>query len=138
MSLYFNNIAKNLRRRNFVCDTSPSEVPSPDFLYELKDSLITKTESEFLSCIKSILPNGYFIQVQANLATTITRPQRNQLLNQMRLPQINSTQAKKAALLQPLYMALMTVHKYGLYEDSVITFPRENGLGVYLYLFFIE
>ena len=43
------------------------------FLYELKPSLVTKTEMEYLNCIKSILPESYLVQAQANLASFIVR-----------------------------------------------------------------
>lgn len=44
-----------------------------DFLYELKDSLVTETEMEYLECIKEVLPKGCQVQAQANLASFITR-----------------------------------------------------------------
>ena len=34
------------------------EIP---FLYELKESLVTDTEMEYLECIESILPEGYLL-----------------------------------------------------------------------------
>ena len=34
------------------------EIP---FLYELKESLVTDTEMEYLECIESILPEGYLV-----------------------------------------------------------------------------
>lgn len=43
------------------------------FLYELKSSLVTKKEMEYLNCIKSILPENCLIQPQANLASFIIR-----------------------------------------------------------------
>lgn len=46
------------------------EIP---FLYELKESLVTDTEMEYLECIESILPEGYLVLPQANLAAFITR-----------------------------------------------------------------
>lgn len=43
------------------------------FLYQLKPSLVTDTEMNFLKCIKDVLPKGYLIQPQANLASFIVR-----------------------------------------------------------------
>lgn len=49
--------------------------PEPDtpFLYEAKQSLVTKTEMEYLKCIQSLLPDTCLIQTQANLASFIRR-----------------------------------------------------------------
>ena len=46
------------------------EIP---FLYELKESLVTDMEKEFLECIEQVLPDGYLVLPQANLASFITR-----------------------------------------------------------------
>lgn len=43
------------------------------FLYELKSSLVTRNEMEYLNCIKAILPENCLIQAQANLASFIER-----------------------------------------------------------------
>lgn len=43
------------------------------FLYELKPSLVTGTEMEYLNCIKAVLPENCLIQAQANLASFIVR-----------------------------------------------------------------
>lgn len=43
------------------------------FLYQLKSSLVTDTEMNYLKCIKGALPEGYLIQPQANLASFIVR-----------------------------------------------------------------
>lgn len=43
------------------------------FLYQLKPSLVTDTEMSFLKCIKDVLPEGYLVQPQANLASFIFR-----------------------------------------------------------------
>lgn len=43
------------------------------FLYELKDSLVTKTEMEYLKGIKAVLPENCLIQAQANLASFVER-----------------------------------------------------------------
>ncbi len=43
------------------------------FLYELKTSLVTKTEMEYLNSIKAALPENCLVQAQANLASFIVR-----------------------------------------------------------------
>lgn len=43
------------------------------FLYQLRFSLVTKTEMEYLNCIKSALPENCLVQAQANLASFIVR-----------------------------------------------------------------
>lgn len=43
------------------------------FLYDLKDSLVTGTEMEYLKCIKSVLPKDCLVQAQVNLASFIVR-----------------------------------------------------------------
>lgn len=43
------------------------------FLYELKPSMVTKTEKEYLNCIKAVLPENCLVQAQANLASFIVR-----------------------------------------------------------------
>lgn len=49
------------------------EAETADFLYELKDSMVTKTEMEYLKAIKAVLPEQCLVQVQANLASFIKR-----------------------------------------------------------------
>lgn len=57
----------------------PCEIEEADqeaeakFLYQLKSSLVTNTEMNYLKCIKEVLPEGYLIQPQANLASFIFR-----------------------------------------------------------------
>ena len=51
----------------------PHSDESRKFLYELKASLVTETERKFLDCIKSVLPEGYQVQPQVNLASFIVR-----------------------------------------------------------------
>ncbi len=43
------------------------------FLYDLKDSLLTVTEMEYLEAIEEVMPEGCMVQVQANLAAFIKR-----------------------------------------------------------------
>lgn len=60
------------------CETEGDEIEADketegEFLYQLKPSLVTDTEMSFLKCIKSVLPEGYLVQAQANLASFILR-----------------------------------------------------------------
>jgi len=43
------------------------------FAYQLKKSFITETERKYLSAIKPLLPQGYYLQPQVNLATVIEK-----------------------------------------------------------------
>ncbi|MDE6432702.1 MAG: DUF2726 domain-containing protein [Lachnospiraceae bacterium] len=53
------------------------------FLYELKYSLVTRTEMEYLSCIKTVLPENYLVQAQANLASFIVRTDDSRFQNEL-------------------------------------------------------
>ena len=53
------------------------------FLYELKSSLVTKTEKEYLNCIKAALPENYLVQAQANLASFIVRTDNARFQNEL-------------------------------------------------------
>lgn len=44
-----------------------------EYLYSLKESLITQTEKPYLTAIKNSLPQGYFVQPQINLASIIKK-----------------------------------------------------------------
>ena len=55
------------------CAETASDEMEENFLYELKNSLVTNTEMRYLKCIKDILPEGYLIQPQVNLASFVTR-----------------------------------------------------------------
>ena len=70
----------NWHYADFPCSGTDSSdtsriCPEPDtpFLYEAKQSLVTKTEMEYLKCIQSLLPDTCLIQAQANLASFIRR-----------------------------------------------------------------
>ena len=43
------------------------------YIYKLKDSLITETEKPYLEAVKEVLPEGYVLQPQVNLASIIER-----------------------------------------------------------------
>lgn len=59
---------------NAPCPFSTVEEPQcGPFLYKAKSSLVTKNELGYLNCIKSVLPDGYQVHVQANLASFISR-----------------------------------------------------------------
>lgn len=59
---------------NISCETEEVEKETDgEFLYQLKSSLVTDTEMRYLECIKGVLPEGYLIQPQANLASFIFR-----------------------------------------------------------------
>lgn len=53
------------------------------FLYELKESLITETEKSYFTAIKKILPAGYFLQPQVNLASIIYRTDNFKFQNEL-------------------------------------------------------
>lgn len=59
---------------NVSCvDWAEAAGEAEEFLYKLKDSLVTKTEMEYLKGIKAVLPDNCLIQAQANLASFIER-----------------------------------------------------------------
>ena len=53
------------------------------FLYDLKFSLVTKTEMEYLNCIKAVLPENCLVQAQANLASFIVRTDNARFQNEL-------------------------------------------------------
>lgn len=67
---------------NMSC-ADTDENNNENFLYELKSSLVTKTEMEFLECIKSVLPENCLVQAQANLASFITRTDNARFQNEL-------------------------------------------------------
>lgn len=54
-----------------------------DFLYERKQSLLTETEKRFYSCIEGVLPSGYILHMQSNLATFIQRTDNARYQNEL-------------------------------------------------------
>lgn len=61
-------------RKYLLCrECSKKKEAGEKFLYELKNSLVTRTEMEYLNCIKAVLPENCLVQTQANLATFIVR-----------------------------------------------------------------
>lgn len=59
---------------NVACaEEKVTEEEDKKFLYELRTSLVTKNEMEYLNCIKSVLPENCLVQPQANLASFIER-----------------------------------------------------------------
>jgi len=61
------------RECNKKKETEKSTEEQEKFLYDLKDSLVTKTEMEYLRGIQAVLPEGCLVQAQANLASFIVR-----------------------------------------------------------------
>lgn len=53
------------------------------FLYELKTSLMTTTELEFYKCIIEVLPEGYQVHPQANLAAFIIKKYNTRYQNEL-------------------------------------------------------
>ncbi len=47
--------------------------PETDLIYELKSSLLSPIEKEYFRCIRSVLPEGYSVYPQINLASIINR-----------------------------------------------------------------
>lgn len=54
-----------------------------DFLYQLKASLMTETEKKYFSAIIPLLPNGYILQPQINLASIIERTDNFKFCNEL-------------------------------------------------------
>lgn len=54
-----------------------------NFLYERKQSLLTDTEKRFLKCIQEVLPEGYILHMQSNLATFIQRTDNARYKNEL-------------------------------------------------------
>lgn len=54
-----------------------------NFLYECKSSLLTETEKQYLNCIIDVLPKGYILHVQSNLATFIQRTDHARYQNEL-------------------------------------------------------
>lgn len=59
------------------------EPTGESFLYELKKSLISGTEKSYLTAIKGILPAGYYLQPQVNLASIIYRTDNFKFQNEL-------------------------------------------------------
>ena len=53
------------------------------YLYELKESLLTKVEKEYLTAVKQQLPEGYFVQPQVNLASIIKKTDDSKFYNEL-------------------------------------------------------
>lgn len=56
---------------------------SKEYTYQLRDSLISQTEKNFLSAIKSVLPQNYFIQPQVNLSSIIDKTDNTRFRNEL-------------------------------------------------------
>lgn len=54
-----------------------------NFLYEKKKSLVTQTEMQFLHAIRNVLPRGYYVQPQVNLASIVRRTDHAKYQNEL-------------------------------------------------------
>lgn len=72
---------------HLASEDCPQPEASPEsekkFLYELKSTLVTNTELKYLNCIKSVLPEGYLVQIQANLASFIIKTDGSRFQNEL-------------------------------------------------------
>jgi hypothetical protein len=64
-------------------DLNSNNLSEGPFLYELKESLITETEKSYFTAIKNLLPAGYFLQPQVNLASIICRTDNFKFQNEL-------------------------------------------------------
>lgn len=53
------------------------------YLYELKEALMSKSEKQYFKAIKSVLPEGYSLQAQVNLASIIDRTDEHIFQNEL-------------------------------------------------------
>lgn len=54
-----------------------------DYLYELKNSLVTKTELKYIEAIKDMLPEKYILQPQVNLSSVVQRTDKSYYHNEL-------------------------------------------------------
>lgn len=77
------------KREEIINNTEKVEVSEKNenkketFIYNLKSSLVTQLELKYLNCIKSVLPEGYLVQAQANLATFIDKTDGSAFQNEL-------------------------------------------------------
>ena len=69
--------------KNVTCDGEPLIIEDGNYLYAPKHSLLTKSEFAYYKCIKDILPPQYFLHVQANLASFITKTDCSRYQNEL-------------------------------------------------------
>lgn len=60
-----------------------NKINSTPFLYELKDTLVTNKEMAYYNCIKSVVPEGYNIIPQANLASFVAKTDGSRYHNEL-------------------------------------------------------
>ncbi len=53
------------------------------YLYNVKSSIITNREKQFFNCIKAVIPQGYVVVPQANLATFIYKTDNSKYHNEL-------------------------------------------------------
>ena len=68
-----NNENKNLSDKNNCGKDNNLKEESKNYLYEVKDSLLSVNESKYYNAIKGVIPNGYLVFPQINLASFINR-----------------------------------------------------------------
>ena len=73
----------NLLKNKSVVNDTPNPSTAVAYTYELKKSLITETERKYLSAIKQLLPQDYYIQPQVNLASIITKNDNSKFYNEL-------------------------------------------------------
>ena len=54
-----------------------------EYLYEVRDCLLTKTELAYLGAIAKCLPNGFYMQPQVNLASIIRKTDNSKFQNEL-------------------------------------------------------
>ncbi|MBP1574571.1 MAG: DUF2726 domain-containing protein [Oscillospiraceae bacterium] len=68
---------------NVTCSGEIISAEDTNYLYAPKHSLLTKSEFAYYKCIKSVLPSEYFLHVQANLASFITKTDCSRYQNEL-------------------------------------------------------
>ena len=68
----------------FDCSIPQQSASGTEFyLYEAKISLLTHNELKYFNCIKSVLPDGYLVQAQVNLASFIKKNDSSKYQNEL-------------------------------------------------------
>lgn len=68
---------------NTLCLKSAPTTENDKYLYDVKKTLISKSEQEFYNAIKSCVPEGYCVFPQINLATFIERTDDSRFHNEL-------------------------------------------------------
>jgi len=78
-SMSNNNINISTNTTNSVNDSTHTD----NYLYNLKNTLISKNESLYFNAIKGVVPKGYFVFPQVNLASFISRTDGSRFQNEL-------------------------------------------------------